>query len=349
MRITAVEAAYPNYRHLAPSWRTHFWQIVVKVDTDVGVSGYGYGGGGVASVEVVNRQFRELLVGRDLGGVDDIPAIWDDLYRACLPFGRKGIAIMALSGVDLALWDLIGKAEGMPVHELIGPRRKSKVRAYATGEDAETYKAMGFTAHKIRHRWTGSELDYAAAVASASAARETFGAEATLMFDCYMSWDAEVTRGMAELLADFGIYWFEDVLTPDDLEEQAKLRPLVKPVLLAGGEHEFTHHGFAEVARAEALDLWQPDLTWCGGITAGLRILELASRYDVPVVPHRGGEVWGLHVIVATECEDLAETMPERWREPGDLLWFDEPEAVDGFIEPTDAPGFGVTLNEAML
>ena len=123
----------------------------------------------------------------------------------------------------------------------------------------------------------------------------------------------------------------------------------MKPVLIAGGEHEFTQYGFADVARAGALDLWQPDLTWCGGITAGIRILELARRHDIPVAPHRGGEVWGLHFIVATECEDMAETMPERWQEPRDLLWFNEPEADRGFIEPSDAPGFGVKLNEAML
>ena len=135
MKITNVKAVYPNYKHVAPSWRTHFWQIVVRVETDAGAVGLGYGGGGVAAVEVVNRHFRELLLGRSVNSVDDIQTIWDSLYAASMPYGRKGIAVMALSGVDLALWDLLGKAEGKPFYELIGGLRKNRVRAYATGQD----------------------------------------------------------------------------------------------------------------------------------------------------------------------------------------------------------------------
>lgn len=349
MNIKSVSAVYPKYQHVVPSWRTHFWQIVVRVETDVGVVGMGYGGGGMAAVEVVNRHFNELLAGRQLDAADDIQKIWDDLYLASLPYGRKGIAIMALSGLDLALWDTLGKAEGKPVYELLGGVRKPRVRSYATGTDPEWYAELGFTAHKFPHRWTGAESDYGSAIASAELARSALGPDALVMIDTYMSWDAEVTQEMARRLADYDIYWFEDVLTPDDLEEQAKLRPLVKPTLISGGEHEFTQHGFGEVARVGALDLWQPDITWCGGITAGLRILDVAKQVGVPVVPHRGGEVWGLHLIVASDCEDLAEVLPGRRGAPRDELWLDEPEAKDGFIAPSDSPGFGVTLNEALL
>ena len=119
MKITDVKAVYPKYRHVVPSWRTHFWQIVVRVETDAGVVGLGYGGGGVASVEIVNRHFRELMVGKTLDSPDDIRNIWDELYDASLPYGRKGLALMALSGADLALYDLLGKAEGVPVYALL--------------------------------------------------------------------------------------------------------------------------------------------------------------------------------------------------------------------------------------
>lgn len=349
MKISAVKAVYPRYRHLAPSWRTHLWQIAVRVETDVGTIGLGCGGGGVAAVEVVNRHFRELLVGRSIDSVEDIRATWDTLYAASLPYGRKGIAVMALSGVDLALWDLLGRAEGRPVHDLIGPSRKDAVRAHATGPDPQWYRELGFTAHKFPHTWTGVEADYDDAVASAVVAREALGPDALIMVDSYMSWTVDVAQEMARRLAEFDIYWFEDVLTPDDLEGQAALRPLVKPVLVAGGEHEFTHHGFSEVARTVALDLWQPDVTWCGGITAALRIVELASDAGVPVVPHRGGEVWGLHVTVATACDDLAEVLQGKRGAPCDRLWLGEPEVVDGAVSPTERPGFGVTLNEALL
>lgn len=87
------------------------------------------------------------------------------------------------------------------------------------------------------------------------------------------------------------------------------MQEVVRPTLIAGGEHEFTHYGFAEIVRAKALDLWQPDITWCGGLTAGLRIVDLANTEGIPVSPHRGGEVWGLHMIVASNCEDLANTI----------------------------------------
>ena len=127
------------------------------------------------------------------------------------------------------------------------------------------------------------------------------------MIDTYMSWVKEVTAEMGRRLAEFNIYWCKDVLTPDDLEGQAELRPLVAPTLIAGGEHEFTHCGFSEIARANALGQWQPDITWCGGITAGMRILELSHRAGVPVSPHRGGEVWGLHLIESSDCADLYE------------------------------------------
>ena len=256
---------------------------------------------------------------------------------------------MALSGVDLALWDLLARAEQVPVYQLLGGRKKERVRAYATGDDAEWYAELGFRAHKFSHRWRGDPADYERVAAQAAQARRLFGPLALLMVDCYMSWDAAVTLEMARRLAEYNLYWFEDVLTPDHLPEQAALRDAIKPILLAGGEHEFTQYGFAEIARTRALDLWQPDITWCGGITAGLRIVELAGQNGVPVVPHRGGEVWGLHLIVASACYDLAEVLPGQREAPRDRLWLDEPAPVEGYLKPSEAPGFGVTVNEALL
>ena len=349
MKITNITAVYPKYRHPLAAWRVHFWQIVVRVETDLGLVGFGYGGGGVAAVEVINRHFRDLLLNRPLNTTVDIMAIWDDLYVASLPYGRRGLAIMALSGLDLALWDLLGRAEKVPVYRLLGERQKERVRAYATGLDPEWYAELGFTAHKTPHRWTGDPVGYDSAVTWAERARRLFGPEGLLMIDCYMSWDEVVTRQMAARLAEYDIYWFEDILTPDQPEGQAALRRPVKPVLIVGGEHEFTHYGFQELARLKALDLWQPDITWCGGLTAGLRIVALAQQAGVPVVPHRGGEVWGLHLIVSSACDDLAELLPGQRDGHQDQLWFDEPQAINGIIVPTDEPGFGVRLNEALL
>ena len=242
MKITSVTAVYPSYKNIVSSWRTHFWQIVAKIETDKGLVGYGYGGGGLAAVEVVNKHFSEILCGKEINDTQDISVLWDDLYQQCLPYGRKGIAIMALSGVDLALWDLVAKSEHVPVYRLVGIRSKQQVRTYATGTDIEWYGDSGFTAHKFPHRWM-DESDYQKAVNSAEMARSILGEKALVMIDTYMSWNRDVTLEMTKILSPYNIYWFEDVLTPDDLLGQANIRSKVKPTLLSGGEHEFTHHG----------------------------------------------------------------------------------------------------------
>lgn len=350
MKITAVKAIYPNYRVLPAAWRQHFWQIAVRIDTDAGVSGWGYGGGGVAAVDVVNLHLRELLVGRTLGSVEDIADLWDVQYEASLPYGRSGIAIMAISGVDLALWDVLGRAEGKRVCDLLGGQRRETIRAYATGPDVAWYRDLGFAAHKSSQtRRESAEADTARILEWAVDARQTLGEEALLMVDAYMSWTPDFALALAQQLAAFNIYWFEDVLLPDDLEGLAGLRPQIQPILLAGGEHEFTARDFAHIARAQALDLWQPDITWCGGLTAARRIAELAKTHGVPLVPHRGGEIWGLHFLAAGYGEDLAEKVMGKREAPRDDLWLGEPEPRDGYLTLPEAPGFGVAINEELL
>ena len=348
MKLTSVKAIYPKYKNVRTSWRTQLWQIVVKIETNTGISGYGYGGGGKASLPIINGHFAELLHNRDLNSVDDIKAIWEDLYFESIPYGRKGIAIMALSGVDLALWDLLGKAEKDPVYKLIGTKTKDKIRAYATGTDVEFYKEMGFTAYKFPHRWN-SEKDYQTAFDTSATARKVMGPESLIMIDTYMSWNSYVTIKMSETLQEHDIYWFEDVTTPDDLEPQSLLREKVKPTLIAGGEHEFTRHGFEELAKNKSSDLWQPDITWCGGITAALQIMDIAEKENIPVAPHRGGEPWGLHFITSTQCENLAEILPGSKDAPKDDLWIGEKTAQNGFTHASDEAGFGVYPNPDLL
>jgi L-rhamnonate dehydratase len=348
MKITSVSAVYPKYKHTAPSWRTHLWQIVVRVETDTGQIGWGFGGGGKAAVEIVNGHFAEILVGRSVNSVSDIADTWDYLYTESIPYGRKGIAIMALSGVDLALYDALGKAESKPVANLLHLSPKARMRCYATGPDTDWYAELGFTAQKMPHRWTGDE-SIESAVSMAEKSRSALGPDAEVMFDVYMSWDSAATLKMHDALKHVGIHWFEDILTPDDLAELGKLRPQIQPVNMAGGEHEFTTHGFADIARNKAYDIWQPDITWCGGITAGLRIVEMAKTAKVEVVPHRGAEPWGLHLVAGSDCEDFAEIVMGTRDVARDDLWVGAPEPIDGHIEIADAPGFGVMPNERLL
>ena len=213
MKITEVQSIYPRYRVAPAAWRRHFWQMVVRIDTDIGVSGWGAGGGGIAAVEVINRHLRELLVGRSINSTEDIARLWDDQYKASLPYGRSGIAVMAISGVDSALWDVLGRAEKKSVCDLLGGRQRDEVRAYATGPDCAWYRDLGFSAHKSSQTRQGSQAADAARILEwAEGARGALGEDALLMIDAYMSWSPDFAVAVAQQLAPFNVYWFEDVL-----------------------------------------------------------------------------------------------------------------------------------------
>ena len=204
MKITEVRSMYPRYRVAPAAWRRHFWQMVVRIDTDVGVSGWGAGGGGIAAVEVINRHLRELLVGRSVNSIEDVARLWDDQYKASLPYGRSGIAVMAISGVDLALWDVLAWAEKKSVCDLLGGRRREKVRAYATGPDSAWYRDLGFNAHKSSQTRQGSQVADAARILEwAEGVRQALGTDALLMIDAYMSWSPDFALAVARQLAPF--------------------------------------------------------------------------------------------------------------------------------------------------
>jgi len=191
MKITSVKAVYPKWRGIPKGpWQYHFWQILVRVETDTGHTGYGYGGGGLPGVEIVNSHIRELVDGARLDTVEDIKAIWDKMYFGTLPYGRGGIPMMALSGVDLALWDALGVARGKPVYDLLGGARKNKVRAYANTENYPQARDLGYNAIKFKCGKTRSDRDYDITLKAAKEAHAAIGPSGTLMTDCYLSWDA---------------------------------------------------------------------------------------------------------------------------------------------------------------
>lgn len=348
MRITDVRATYPEYEPRRSGWRGPMWQIVVEIDTDDGLTGLGVGGAGGAATYIINEHFRGLLLGRD---PEDIETLWDELYDASLAYGRKGVAVMALSGVDLALWDLLGKARGEPVYRLLGAKAAHPVPAYATGNKVERYQRLGYRAFKLtrprgpRDGPAGMEVN----VAQVRAARELIGPEADLMLDAWMSWDVDYTLRMAELLAPYKLKWIEEPLSADDYAGYARLTAEIGTTSIAAGEHEYTHHGYQEFIERGCAHILQPDLTWCGGLTAALRILELAEPAGLPVIPHRGGEVWALHLVSARQLP-LAELVIGDGEFPaGDPELAGAPTQQEGLIRPSDQPGFGVTIAPGLL
>ena len=338
MIITHVRAVQPEADRAPAGWRGDIGQILVRIDTDDGLSGYGVGGGGAAGIHVVQTVLREVLIGANAG---DVEGLWDAMYRHTAAYGRKGIAMMAISGVDLALWDLRGKRVNKPLVEVLGGTRMA-VPSYRTGwsrDGLEGALALGYKALKfgIGGMDPHSELD---AIADFFAdVRSVVGADIQLMCDASMGWDVEGTLRAAERLAKFNLAWLEEPLLPEDFDGYERLMR-ESPIPIASGEHEYTARGFEVLMQRGLHAIYQPDVCWCGGLTELVKIYGLAKDYDVEVCPHRGGEVWALHAIVALDPDPLAES-GRPW-----MTWVrDQPEVMDGKIAPGEGPGFGVSFD----
>ncbi len=357
MGIVRVHTAQPIAANSPPDWRTSLGQIAVRIDTDDGLVGYGVGGGGLAGMHVIREVLGPLLVGRDPAPVD---AHWQQMYDATLPFGRKGIAIMAVSGVDLALWDLRAKAAGLTVCELIrshcggrvsdviGPETTVQtppgIPTYTTvwgAVDPETAAAPQAVKLHVSRPDSGSVVDQV--VQHVHRARDLIGPDRDLMIDAWMKWDIETTLAIAERIAPFNIAWIEEPLPADDLAgyEQLSRR---SPVPIAGGEHEFTALAFRELIDRRLHHVLQPDVCWCGGMTALIEIYRMAAQAGLRVVPHRGAEVWGLHGLAALDPQPLAES-GRPW-----MTWVrGQPPIEHGLVGLPPGPGFGVEIDDPAL
>jgi len=338
MKITDMRATQPAAPGTPADWRGWMGQIAVAVATDDGFTGYGIGGGGPAAIHVIDTALRPLLLGADAA---DVEGLWNAMYRATLPYGRKGLAVMAISGVDLALWDLRGKAAGRPVAALLADAPQTAVPAYFTGsaDAVDQAAAGGFGAVKIGGIGRlDPAADADAIVELLRDVRARIAPDVALMADAGMGWtDREAILALCEHLADLGLGWLEEPLPADDIDGYAWLNARA-PIPIAGGEHEFTARGFAELMARGCHAVYQPDICWCGGMTQLVEIYRLARVHGVAVCPHRGSEVWGLHAIAALDPQPLAES-GRPWME-----WVGGRELAGGQARWTGGPGFGVTL-----
>ncbi len=341
MKITDVRAVQPETPGSPPDWRTSLGQILVAIDTDAGLTAYGVGGGGAAGIHVVKTVLRDLLLGRSPENVEDL---WREMYAATLAFGRKGLAVMAISGVDLALWDLRGKAARQPIAELLGGRVGQSIPTYSTvWEKVDEQTAAGRAAVKLHVDRTGMRDSVAQTVEAVRAARKAIGDQRELMLDAWMQWDVELTLALDQALAPYNLGWVEEPISPDDLAGYERLARECK-IPIAGGEHEFTAFGFAPLIERRLHTVLQPDVNWCGGLTELIKIYRAAGQAGLRVCPHRGSEIWALHAIAALDPAPLAES-GRPW-----MSWVGgQPPIVDGCITLGDAPGFGLQLDEATL
>lgn len=348
---------FPRYKHVDVDKAFGPWSyapFVVELETDAGVSGFAVNhGGGALSARIVRDHFQQFVEDRN---PFDSNQIWEEMYRSQLPTGGGGVHYMAMSAVDLALWDLKGKLLGRPVYDLIGGRTRETLTCYVTTFPAVMHNMVdkGFAAVKVASPWGAAdgrrgliELDKLMA-----SAREMFGREAGLMVECYMSWDLDFTVKAAALLKKHDVDWIEDPLLGDaSISAYREVRELIKPLRLAVGNLMWGNSRFHGLINEYGADVVQPELQWSGGLTEALRIGAMARGRGIPIIPHCAG-VYSYHFSIAhvdsPVTEYLAAGDATKVVAKGHVI-IGEPAPEDGQIYLGDAPGFGIELERSLL
>lgn len=345
--------------------------IIIKVHTDEGIVGYGEVDSSPLVVKAVIEAPVSHRICRGLAGVVvgedpfEVEKIWEKMYLASMFYGRRGVVIHAMSGIDIAIWDIIGKALNKPLYQVLGGSFRSKVRAYAstlmpyTPEEsyAETLKCCeaGYTAVKLG--WGGFELGMRENIALIKAAREAAGPDIDLMFDLGFipsadhPIDAASRIQLAKAIEPYDPYWIEEPLYPDDLEGYRRLSEAVN-IRIACGENESTVYGFKQLIDIAKVSILQPDITRCGGITQARKIAALAQANHLTVVPHAWSSgiviAASLHVISAIPNSCLLEYLI--WENPIRKEMLVEDILVkDGYATVPEGPGLGIEINDQAI
>lgn len=348
-------SVYPEYARVRSLWMGPGQDpYAIEILTDEGVTGCAVNyGGGFPACSIIAQHFRRFLIGQDPFNIEKI---WDQMYRSTMPYGLGGVTSMAMSGVDLALWDLMGRALHKPVYALIGGKTKESIPCYVTVHPdlAGYWKNSGFLGVKIAAPWGAADgrAGLQKMQRCLEDCRTALGDEMELMVDCYLSWDIEFTSRLAERVRACDIKWFEDPLVNGwAAENNRELRSRIAPIQVAIGNLEFDYKAFAQILAARACDVIQPEMQWCGGLTAVRRISAMAKFYDVPVIPHGSG-VYNYHFVISNTNSPFAEFLSvgegKEVRPIFDSI-VGEPLPVNGRVTLSDAPGFGVELNRDLL
>jgi L-rhamnonate dehydratase len=340
---------YPEYRASRTSWGIGaLGGVVVEIEAADGTIGVATGMGGVPGCYIIEKHFRRFVVGSD---ARETNRMWDQMYRASLFYGRRGLPITAISVVDLALWDLLGRLRGESVHAMIGGRSRTSIPAYCTGPKPGVTKAMGFWGAKVPlpEGPADGPDGLRRNVEYLRACRDEVGTDYPLMVDCYMALTLPYAIDLAQALAPLGIYWIEEALSPDDVDGHRRLKAACPTMRFTTGEHEYTRYGFRPLIESRCVDIIQPDVMWVGGLTELMRIGAMAAAYDIPVVPHGSG-AYSYHYVITqphTPFCEFVNISPNGDRLVpvfGDMFTGD-PLPLDGVVTPGDAPGFGLELN----
>ena len=353
-KVEAIPLRYP-FRHGGPpsGWGGGAWTemrtLLVRVDTESGLTGWGeaFGYNAIpAAKAALETMVAPLAAGRDAG---EIAPLAKDLQLGLHIFGRYGVTTFALSGLDIALWDLAGKAAGLPLHRLVGGAARRSVPAYASllkyGDPdlvarlVEAALAEGYDSVKLHE----------SAVAPVAAARAAAGADTPIMLDVNCVWSPKEARRMADALADCDLHWLEEpVWPPENYAALAELRDSGIPV--ASGENACTSWQFAEIVEAEAVDYAQPSVTKVGGVSEFLKAAALAERANVALAPHSPYFGPGFLATLQLLAADASVEAIERFFVTLDAdLYGGALTPEDGAIAVPDGPGLGLEPDPAFI
>lgn len=351
-------------------WVTKRSTMIVEISTDEGITGWGESlCHGLQPPEVagaiVEYSLKPLIIGKD---PFDVEVLWETMYNHTRPYGQGGAVLNAMSSVDIALWDLIGKALNKPIYKLLGGAYRLEVVPYATGfyrvagksypeaavEEAHQHLEKGFKAMKLKTGF-GVEED----ITYIMTVREAIDPDIKLMVDANCAYNSSTARKILYEVEPAKLYWFEEPLAPEDLEGYKELKGL-SSTFIASGENLFGNIGYRDWVSRRALDVLQPDLCSAGGFTACKHISVLANTWNMMVNPH----VWGSGIGLAASLQYLATIPPAPLSlqpvEP--MLEYDQSlhpfrqelifggiQMKDGKVAIPDAPGIGVEINRSVI
>ena len=353
---------YPSYKadgpDIIPRLENGNYRVrssFLEIDTDEGVTGLSGPLSFSSDSFIIDTQLRPLLIGADPLASE---LLWDQMYRTLI-HGRKGDPMLAISEVDCGLWDIRGKWMGQPVHRLLGGPTHKEIPAYASAlghsvepeaasQQAKQFVSQGYKATKWFLRsgpWDGPE-GMTRNLALAETLREAVGEGVDIMLDAWNSWDVPYAIRMAQQLAEFNIRWLEEPVMPDKLESYVEIQR-ASPILISGGEHEYTRWGFRYIVENKAMDILQPDIYWAGGISETVKICALASTFDLPVIPH-GHSTHATAHLIASQPPNVCPILEYlvKWQLLHQFFLRDQLVPKNGMITVPQTPGMGLILNE---
>jgi D-galactarolactone cycloisomerase len=330
--------------------------LLVEVHTDEGITGIGSCSGNATLIEVIiDRILKPLLIGMDPLKIDEI---WDRCYfrGGTREFGARGIGVVALSGMDIALWDIMGKVKGVPVYALLGGARRDQVPVYATALYPEetaivVKKAVGFAEQGFRALKIKVGFDLAQDIEIVSAVRARLGNDFKIMTDANQGYTIDTAVKAAHAFSALGVVWLEEPLFMEDIEGHAMLKSLSR-IPIAVGENLHTRFAFESFMARKAVDFLQPDVARAGGISEIVKTGEIADRYGLPVSLHTWGDgvalAASLHLSAALQNSYIMEL--DTTHNPLRTELLTQPlQFHDGFMVAPSGPGLGIELNPSAI